>query len=303
MKTILIFGEDEFLVERSVRSETESLLPDLVFKYKFPEDLNNYINESQSSPIEDLKRIFVVFGAKGQFDLPVRDSDNLIVVCDSYVKWFDFNKIIEVPAVKFTPDGKEVIRWIEKEGESLTINLNKVSTALFLNSGNCLRKLSSEIEKISLVVSKNSIVKPDDIRGLLCFSNSEISPRSIVESICNGQTSRALAYYDKLQERADETGWIIAHLLRMILQQIKLENITSDFSDIEAAKALDCHPFYYKRQLSQRKGTWSKDTLLCSFRKLCSLDLLNKRGLPLVENSLIIEIISLSEGALKNVIR
>jgi DNA polymerase III delta subunit len=112
----------------------------------------------------------------------------------------------------------------------------------------------------------------------MCFS-ADLNPSQITDAICDGHTVKALAFYDKLQEANDETGWIIAYLQRLVFQQLKLELLTDrGASDQEAADSLGVHPFIFKKMLSGRRKLWSKQSLLGNIDTLCELDIAHKRG-------------------------
>jgi len=294
---VLVSGEEEFLIEQSAREEARHSLADEVLEYRFPADADNYAEEARSPLMSGGKRAFIIWGPKEIPDLPEADDDVLIVITKKQLSDPRAKRNLQFPKLKAYADNNEVVGWILKEGERHNIDLSRVAGALFVNSGNCLRKLASEIEKLSWAVPPGTIVSPDVARPLMCFS-AELTPKEIVDSICDGLTVRALAFYDKLQERADETGWILAYMQRHVLQQLKFEKLLERKPPYDGASSiLGVHPFIFKRMLITRRGLWTKESLLKSLDTLCRLDILHKRGDESARFGLELEIIRLSEEA------
>lgn len=285
-------------MERVARDEALHSLASETVEYDFPDQLEQFLLESQSSTLLPTKRAFIVRGAKDVPPLPSSGDDLFVFITGKRVlKDKRAARRLQFPKLKAYTDDNEVVRWILKEGERLNIDLSRVAGALFVNVGNCLRKLSVEIEKLSMAVSQGTVVSPEDARSLMCFS-AELSPKEIVDSICDGQTVRALAFYDKLQEGDDETGWIIVCMQRYVVQQLKLEMlIERGDSDESAAECLGMPDFVFRKAKASRGGLWSKGTLRASLETLCSLDVANKRGEEFARLGLESEIIRLSEEA------
>ena len=294
---ILISGEEEYLVDCAALQEAKSSLASEILGYNLPDELDSYIRESQSSIILGKPRTYILRGVKEIPPLPDADEDTVICVSPIGKRVLQdkrSKRTLVFPKLKAYPDNNEVIKWILKEGNNLNIDLSRIAGALFVNCGTWLRKLSREIEKIAVVVSPGTTVSPDDARSIMCFS-AELTPKEIIDAICDGHTVRALAFYDKMQERNDETGWIIAYLQRHILQQIKLEKLHEEkASDDRAATVLSIHPFIYKKLLVTRRGLWTKKSLMTSFSSLCDLDVSHKRGKE-ARFGLELEIIRLAE--------
>jgi DNA polymerase III delta subunit len=297
---VLVNGDEDFLMERAVRDEISVSLSGSVQEFQVPDQLDEYLYESQAPVFGNAVRSFVLWGVTEIPALPECPGDLLVCVSKSAKKPLSdkrAKRIHNFPKLKSYSDNNEVIRWILKEGERLNIDLSRVAPALFVNCGNSLRKLASEIEKISILSSRGSVVTPDEVKGLICFS-AELNPQQILDSICDGYTIKALAFYDKLQEANDETGWIIAYLQRFVIQQIKFDLLLEKkTSDSEAASKLGVHPFIYKKMLMSRQALWSRKSLLTSIDTLCELDIAHKKGDVSARFGLELEIVRLSEEA------
>lgn len=299
----IITGEEELLKERAAVSDAKAALCDQVLTYRMPGGFQAYLEESQNTPLFGGTRAFVVFDAKEVPPLPVGDSDLLIVVGGKKLEDPRARRTANFPKLKTFDDNNEVLRWILKEGEAKGIDLQRVASALFLNCGIGLRKLSSEIEKLAVITPPGGIVTPDVARAVLCFC-ADLSPRNVIDAICDGQTARALAYVDRLQDAGDETGWIIAYMQRHVLQQLKMEAMSEKrASHGDIAVAVGLHPFIARKLIERQLGLWTIPSLKQSLQTLCELDVENKRGNPCAKHGLETEIIRMSEEARKNVKR
>ncbi|KKK91970.1 hypothetical protein LCGC14_2707600, partial [marine sediment metagenome] len=237
-----------------------------------------YLDESDMRPLFGGRRVFIVKGAKEIPPLPSGD-DVLIIVSASKkkLKSSNANRIHNFPKLKTYDDNNEVISWILKEGARLNIDLSRVAGALFVNCGRSLRKISSEIGKLA-ILSPTGAVAPQDARSIMCFS-ADLTPKSVVDSVCEGRPAMALAFLDKLQEGGDETGWIIAFLQRHVLRQFQMESLNeAGVPQTEAASRLGVHPFVYRKMSESRLGLWSRSSLFSSVEKLRELDVAHKRG-------------------------
>ena len=295
---VLISGEEEFLMERAAREEAVHSLASEASEYRLPGQLEDFLFESQAFPLSGGRRAFILWGAKEVPPIP-SVGDDLVIVVSGKKPLQDKRaaRSLKFPKLKAYPDNNEVVRWVLKEGERLNIDLSRVAGALFVNSGSCLRKLSTEIEKFSAAVPQGTVVSPEDARPLMCFS-ADISPKDIIESICGGQTVRALAFYDRLQERGDETGWIIAYMQRHVLQQLRFELLHEHrVSDEDAAASLGVPLFVFRKMQLSRRGLWSGGSLRASLDTLCDLDVAHKRGETFVRFGLESEVVRLSEEA------
>jgi DNA polymerase III delta subunit len=295
---VIINGEEEFLKERAALDEARSSLVDHVYQYEYA-DLDKYKEEREISTMFGSSRAFIIWNCLSIPPLP-NDDDVLIVVSKRDLEDARAKRIRNFPRLKDYDNNNQVIQWILDEGNSLNIDLSRVAGALFVNSGKSLRKISSEIRKLAVLSSSNGEITPEIARSIMCFS-ATLNPRDVVDSMCNGNTALALAFHDKLQERADETGWIIAYLQRHVLQQLRLgQMISQSIASEDIIKQLGVHPFVFKKVILPRAGLWSRSSLMSSIDTLCDLDIAHKQGKQFSHFGLELEIIRLSEEAKKN---
>ena len=292
---IIINGDEEFLKERAALDEARSSLVDHVYQYEY-KNINQYEEEREILVMFGGSRAFIVWSCLEIPSLP-KDDDVLIVVSKKHLEDSRAKRVRNFPKLKDYDNNNQVIQWIMDEGNSLNIDLSRVAGALFVNNGKSLRKLSSEIKKLAVLSSSNGEITPEVARSIMCFS-ATLNPRDVVDSMCNGRTALALAFHDKLQERADETGWIIAYLQRHILQQLRLERMAAQQIPREdIIKQLGVHPFVFKKVVLPRMGLWSRSSLMSSIDTLCGLDIAHKQGKSFSHFGLELEIVRLAEEA------
>lgn len=300
---VLINGEEEFLKEREALREASASLAHSVFRYSELDGLSEYLEESQLVPLFGGPRAFLVFDATSVPEMPAGDEDFLICVSALKKKLQDSRarRTHNFQKLKSFSDNNEVVRWILQEGDALKIDLNRVANALFVSSGGSLRKIFSEIRKLAVLVPPGTIASPEVARSVLCFS-AELTPKSVVDAICEGNPAKALTFYDRLQEGSDETGWVIAFLQRHVLRQLRLASLAKEGLDSdEIASRLGVHPFVFRKFHEPMLGLWSPHSLAESVGTLGDLDVLNKGGRASARFGLELEIVRLSEEARKNV--
>ena len=290
----LVSGDEDFLVERAVLEEARSSLGD-VHHFHMPGGMASY-RELLLPSVELTSRLcLVLWGADSVPDPLASDPAITIVVSKKKLSHPLARRSLHFPKLKAFLDRNDVLGWIIQEGERLNIGLSRVAEGLFVNCGNSLRKIASEIEKLSVIVPRGGEATPDDARSVLCFS-AEITPRDVVDSMCDGQTCRAIALYDKLQER-DETGWILAYVYRHALSQFRANLLLGGGMPPDgAASIIGVHPFVFRKVWVPRSSLWSEDSLRESVSALSAFDVLHKRGKD-VACLLEFEIVRLSEEA------
>lgn len=291
---VIINGEDEFLKERAALDEAHNFLVDELDWFDYS-DLDRYLDESQMVPISGEGRVFIIRRAKKIPELPCGENDVLIIISNTQLTDGRAKRVHDIKALKTFDNNNEVIKWIMVEGRRFNIDLSRVAGALYINNGKRLRKIHSEIRKLAALTKSGEIVSPQVARSVLCFS-ADLTPKQVVDAVIDGNARLALGYYDKLQEKADETGWIIAYMQYHVLQQLRMEKLHEKgvpYND--AAAKLNVHPFVYKKMLEKRLGLWTSESLLESVSALCDLDLEHKSGNKAARLGLEAEIVRLSE--------
>lgn len=286
-------------MERAAKDEANSSLCSEILEFDFHKDLEKYQEESRTPLFDNSNRAFVIYNCSQIPNMP-SENDCLICVLESGKQISDSraSRVLNFPKLK---QNNEYIGWIVTEGEKFNIDLTRVANALFVNCGNRLRKLSSEIEKLSFVTSPGKMVSPEDAKSLICFS-AELTPKNVIDSVCSGKTAMAIAYYDKLQEIGNETGWILSYMHRHVIQFFRLnELILSKVDEDTIANSLGVSSFILQKFILPLKDRWSKKSLAESIKTLSDAEVLHKSGNGFGEFLLQSEIIRLSEEARINV--
>jgi len=284
-------------MERAAREEAASMLADSVQEFRDKEAISAYEEEISCRPMGGARRVFIVWASELP-RLPL-EPDALVVVSKKKIEYLHPARRLDFPKLKTFDDKNEVVAWVIKEGERYNIDLKRVATGLFVNSRKSLRKLASEIRKLAVLVPSGP-VGPEDVRSVLPFS-ADLTPKEIVEAVCEGHTIKAITFLDRLQEAADETGWVIAYLQRHVIQQLRVELLSaSGVSPGDIAKRIEMHPFVFRKSVEPRMGLWSPAFLKSSLEELCRLDLAHKRGSSSASVGLEAEVTRLSEEAKKN---
>jgi hypothetical protein len=296
MTILHVYGE-EFLVSKYVESEINAYLCDRVFTFSddvLPERIDEILslnNDSSERYVYHFRRFtkYLDFGFVDK-DLVLFSSPNKLEVPNNvYLK--------ECAPLKTHYSMNDIQSFILNRGANFNIDLSKISSALFVNSGNRPRKLDSEIRKISDLVSSGSALSADVAKSIMVFS-SELTPKSIIDAINLGNKNAAIAYYDKLQESKNETGWIVAFLQNHFEQLYKFEYyLTQNRSADEIASLIGVPSFVLKNFLSPLKGLWTIESMKKSLRCLTDIEIAHKTGSELAEFLLESEIIRYSEEA------
>lgn len=297
---ILVNGDDDFLKERVALDEAAMALTSNVTQFTFPEDMDRYLEFLDVRPISDVQIVTIIWNASS---VPDALSDGVTIIVASKGKVLNNNgakRVVNVKKPKPYDNGIEYVNWILNEGERLRIDLSRVASALFVNCGTDLRKICSEIRKLGALSDSHDAIDPSVARRVMCFS-ADLTPKNVVDAICDGHPAKALAFYDKLQERGCETGWVIAYMQRHVLQQLRAKTLLEQqASQDQVSVALGIHPLVFRNTIVPRLGLWNASSLRKSLVTLCDLDVLHKRGVDVSCWGLEPEIIRLSEEAKHN---
>lgn len=272
----LVCGDEEFLMDRKVDEIKNSHLLNGVIRYSYPEQWDLFLSEFQFG-MERSEYLYVLDSTVSKFQHKIPDSElHIVVIAKNKTSYQNPDEIFEFPQLKTYSDKNEVVRWIVEEGQKFNIDLKPYANALFLNCGNCLRKLNSEIEKISQIEGSGSKVSPDVLRKVLSFS-ADLNPQPIVEAVYERQPRKAIAFLRKLQENKDETGWVLSYLIRSVYNSIVIE-MHGGSSSSSLASILGIHPYVFSKVWEKRRGNWKLSFLLDHHSRLLDLDAYHKRG-------------------------
>lgn len=294
---IIINGDEDFLKNRAALDCVSASLIESVSYFDLPDDLDRYLFESQTCSFDLRPRAYVLNNVSEIPELPFHEQDLLIVVAGKKSLSDKRSKLVlNFPKLKAYDDNNEVVYWIEKEGEQRNIDLSNVSVHLFVSCGNCLQKLSSEIEKLADFSVESSTVTHEIVYKIVGFS-AELTPKQIVDAVCRGRTGLSVSLLSLLQEHGDESGWVISYMQHYLTQMLKMKLMSqNNKKEDQIIASLGVSPFVYKRFLCDQMKIWSVKSLRESLEFFCDLEVLHKRGVP-AATLLELEIIRLSEEA------
>jgi DNA polymerase III delta subunit len=271
MTLILINGEEEFLKQREARRIANSFLSYEILEFTFPGDNERYDSQLGSLDLFPKNYSYILWNVEKIPVLP-QNSSIVIVSAGKNLKSEAAKLVLNFPKLK----SNDVVDWIIEEGTSRKIDLERVAGALFVNHGTCLRKIASEIEKLSIISELSSpVISPEEARSIMCVS-AEISPSLIVDSISNGKSANVISILSKLQSNLSYTiSYIFKHLISVFESEIFNAPVNS--------------------RVSHLMKKWKKSSLQNSLKTLSDLDIALRRGDPSVSFRLEFELLKLSE--------
>ena len=298
---IIVNGDDDFLKERVALDEAAMALASSIQHFRLPQEADSYAEFLDVTPLDGAGLAIVIWNAS---EIPELLADGTTIVVAAKGKVLNNEKAkrtLDAKKPKSYDGGIEYVRWILKEGERLNIDLRRVASALFVNCGTDLRKICSEIGKLRVIVDPGGVADPSVARSVMCFS-AKLTPKYVIDAICDGHPAKAIVFYDKLQDGGCETGWIVSYMQRHVIQQLRAELLLlSGLSMEQVAVALGLHLSFFRSAIMSRRGLWSISSLFESFETLCDIEVLHKRGVDVSRWGLESEIIRLSEEAKHNV--
>ncbi len=294
---IIINGDEDFLKNRAALDCVSASLIESVAYLNLPDNLDRYLFESQTCSFDLRPRVYVLNNVIDIPELPFHDQDLLIVIAGKKQLSDSRSKLtLNFSKLKAYDDNNEVVYWIEKEGEQHNIDLSNVAVHLFVSCGNCLQKLSSEIEKLADFSVEGSTVTHEIVYKIVGFS-AELTPKSIIDAISRGRTGLAVSLLSLLQERGDESGWVISYMQHHLTQILKMKLMSqNNEKEDRIITSLGVSPFVYRKFLFDHMKIWSVKSLRESLEFFCELEVLHKRGVP-AATLLELEIVRLSEEA------
>lgn len=277
MTVLVIEGDDDFLVERAAREEAISYLSENEsLEFFLPGDSDSFQEYLNVPSFKEERRSVVIHGATL---IPDIKNDDLLIFTKIGQK-LDATKH-KIVTIRSPKNENEILQWVLREGETLSIDLTRVAHALFVSCGSCLRKIVMEIEKISMITQKGGVVTQEEAKSVLCFS-ADLKPIQMLEAILEGNSAKTLAYFDKFEENND-IGWILSYMHRHVSQALQ-------FKKFPNSKV----PFFAK-ELSFKMKSLSR-----SVDTFCELDGLFRSGKPSARLGLGFELVRMAED-IKNV--
>jgi DNA polymerase III delta subunit len=184
-------------------------------------------------------------------------------------------KVVEHKALKTWDTNNEVVKWLSMEAGRLGIKLGKgIAEALFEHVGSDLYRLSSEMQKLALLVGEAGDVEAKHVR--LTMSPSPVAePWQVADAALNKDRIRAMNLLSILyKNQGDEVNVPVASSLMKQVEKLLLtrQMIDAGFSPEAVAGILGMHPFRCKTTLIPQARKHSVGSLIGTMAKLCKLD-------------------------------
>lgn len=147
---------------------------------------------------------------------------------------------------------KQVYSWINSECKSLNINIDEAAVKqLYSFIGKDLRRLKSELEKLSLFVGENGYVS-EEIVNLLVARSLEDNVFVLVDHVINKRIDEAFQTLHDLFEQKEEPIRIVALLARQFRIIAQVHSLRKKgYTPKQMAAYLKLHPFVIQKTLMQ----------------------------------------------------
>lgn len=147
---------------------------------------------------------------------------------------------------------KQVYAWINSECKSLNINIDEAAVKqLYSFIGKDLRRLKSELEKLSLFVGENGYVS-EEIVNLLVARSLEDNVFVLVDHVINKRIDEAFQTLHDLFEQKEEPIRIVALLARQFRIIAQVHSLRKKgYTPKQMAVYLKLHPFVIQKTLMQ----------------------------------------------------
>lgn len=269
----MINGEEEFLKEREARRQVLNFLSDEVLEFIFPGDEKSYVSQINSVSLFPKSYSYILWNVS---QIPVLSKDSSTIIVSSLGKTLKSSVaslVFNFPKLKTN----DVVDWITEEGRFRKIDLERVAGALFVNHGTCLRKIASEIEKLSVISDFDNfpIISPEEAKSIMCVS-AEINPSMIIDFISVGKSSNIILVLNRLQSNI---SYVISYVFKHLFEVFESEVFGS--------------PVNVK--MKNFMGKWKVVSLQKAIKILRDLDVAQRRGDPSVPFRLEFELLRLSE--------
>ena len=219
------------------------------FSKTFEDDEIKQISDALESNTDNVD---IVFAAR----FPRNEGKKL----DSRKKFFKLLKKYNVREFPVIPTYKtaELENRIQKQAQSKKIKLDKEAlTALITQTGNNLRQLDCELEKLALFSYPDNLINKKAVEEI-CISNEDLFAFS--DCLMQKQKDKALLEYRKLLDKKHPLE-ILATLQTLLRRWIILKAKSNNCSAQELSRLTGMHEYAVKLTLQKLKKTDLKDLI------------------------------------------
>lgn len=299
----LLYGEEEYLMDKFINSEIKKRKIELITKYEYPKtSLIEIINDASYDDLFSSKKAIVVEYAS--FLEHKDDNENELVnyINNSNENTFIFFKLLnkslderkkivnlfkEKCNIKNYPKYKDTdtFKFIKEylKDNNLTIEPKLINEIISRVSNN-LSMITLELDKL-ILYKEDNIVTLEDIENVISIS-LETDIFKLVNEITNKNLVKLLKLYNDLVSMGNHPSMIllmIANQFRLIYQ---VKVLSRDiYNEEKIASILGVHPYQVKLAL-QRCMNFSESELIHIIKRLSLLDEDIKLGRVELNNSL-----------------
>jgi DNA polymerase III subunit delta len=211
-------------------------------------------------------------------------QDNVLILTVSAEKLDTRKKLVKqlkktAVTVAFAPlETKELTEWVARRLKQFQVQVHpQAADRLVQLTGNDLRLLASECEKLAVYVGRGGTVTPDAV--------AELVPRTLeqdvfklINSVAKRNTGEALGIFHDLLQHKEEPIRILALIIRQFRMMLQVKVMAEQGKAAkEIASLLRMHPYPVKLALQQGRS-FSEGTLRCLLQRAIEADQWIKSG-------------------------
>lgn len=287
----LFYGQEDFITEQltdsivkiTVEQGTEDFNYDIYYANEI--EASKIINTAMAFPMMANKRTVVVknvhllndkaFSILARYVKKPSETTCLILTSTttslSQKKWREIKSDIVFIETKQLYDN-QIPQWIKKHvhEKGLTIS-DEALSLLHMNTGNSLRRLSSEIDKLVLILSDKKNITPRDVENVV-----GVSKEYTVFEFCDAVSEKRIEKSLKILNRLFQLGESPIGILVMLTRHFTIISKTKEYkfrkiNSNEMCKLLKINPFFLNKYMNQA-NQYSRIQLAQIFKYLLSAD-------------------------------
>lgn len=184
-------------------------------------------------------------------------------------------KLIEHKKLKTYENNNEIVKWAESEARRIGLTLDKgIADALYTLIGSDLYRISSELQKLLLLVGKEKATLQH--LKLVIAPSPSAEPYQVAEAAVGKDARRAMNLLSTIYKttREDEANVPITNALMRQVEQIMVARSLLDrgMSEDDIATAVGMHPFRFKNFFLPQVRKHQMKDLVRVMSRLCRLD-------------------------------
>lgn len=186
----------------------------------------------------------------------------------------------EFKKLKTWDNDNQVVKWLQDEAAGMKLSIDsRIARIMFEVAGADLYRLSSELQKLLLLVGAGVPVTLDHLR-LIMTPGSTATPWSISDAAFNKNAKKALNDLSLVYKHAtDDPSILVMSALMRQAEQLFIAKgmLDKGSSPDDVASRLGMHPYRFKMSLFPIAGKHTQRGLVAAMQNLCKLDVELKR--------------------------